>query len=106
MMYGLNERDLKYIFKALKEWPEVEKVIIFGSRAMGNHKKGSDIDLAVSGQEVNETICNRISAKLNEEAPLPFFVEVINYRSIDNQALKQHIQNHGIKKKKKKDKTI
>jgi uncharacterized protein len=96
MMYGIQERDMEYIHAALGKWPEVEKAIIFGSRAMGNHKKGSDIDLAIAGQKVTETICNKISSQLNEEDPIPFFVEVINYKNIKNQALKEHIQNHGV----------
>ncbi len=38
-MFGLLDRDIKYINKALKQYDEVEKAIIFGSRAMGNYKK-------------------------------------------------------------------
>jgi len=39
-MYGLRERDLEYIYVTLSKWPQVEKAIIFGSRALGNYKKG------------------------------------------------------------------
>lgn len=95
-MYGLRKRDLEYIYAALAKWPQVEKAIVFGSRAIGNYKKGSDIDLAITGQKVKESICNKISEQLNEEYPIPFFVEVINYNTITNQALKEHIQNYGI----------
>jgi predicted nucleotidyltransferase len=95
-MYGLKERDLEYIHAALVNWPQVEQAIIFGSRALGNYKKGSDIDLAITGQKVKESMCKKISEQLNEEYPIPFFVEVINYNTINNQALKEHIQNHGI----------
>lgn len=38
-MFGLLDRDILYINKALEEFDEIEKVIIFGSRAMGNYKK-------------------------------------------------------------------
>ena len=38
-MYGLLDRDIKYIIKALEQHDEIEKAIIFGSRAMGNYKK-------------------------------------------------------------------
>jgi predicted nucleotidyltransferase len=95
-MYGLRERDLENIYAALREWPQVEKAIIFGSRALGNYKKGSDIDLAITGDKVEENLCKRISEQLNEEYPIPFFVEVTNYNTINNKALKEHIQNHGI----------
>ena len=45
-MFGLLDRDIKYIIKALEQHDEIEKAIIFGSRAMGNYKKGSDVDIA------------------------------------------------------------
>ena len=38
-MCGLLGRDIKYIIKALEQHDEIEKAIIFGSRAMGNYKK-------------------------------------------------------------------
>ena len=46
-MYGLLERDIRYIKKALEQCEEIEKAIIFGSRAMGNYKNGSDVDIVV-----------------------------------------------------------
>ena len=51
-MYGLLDRDIKYIIKALEQHDEIEKAIIFGSRAMGNYKKGSDVDIAIIGENV------------------------------------------------------
>ena|SRR6056297_1738681 len=60
IMYGLRERDLEYIHAALSKCPQVEKAIIFGSRALGNYKKGSDIDLAKRGKKINESICKKI----------------------------------------------
>lgn len=47
-MYGLLDKDINYIINTLIRFPEVEKAIIFGSRAMGNYKKGSNIDLAIA----------------------------------------------------------
>jgi len=95
-MYGLRKRDLENIYAVLSKWSQVEKAIIFGSRALGNYKKGSDIDLAITGKKVEESICKKVSEQLNEEYPIPFFVEVINYNTIKNQALKEHIQKYGI----------
>ena len=72
-MYGLLERDLKYILEAIHKYPEIEKAIIFGSRAMGNYKLGSDVDVALKGENVNRTTVIRLSDDLNEEYPLPYF---------------------------------
>ncbi|QQY80281.1 hypothetical protein EDD65_103110 [Keratinibaculum paraultunense] len=50
-MYGLLERDFKFILKAINGYPEIEEVIIFESRAMENYKKGLGIDLALKGEK-------------------------------------------------------
>ena len=93
-MYGLLERDLKCIFQAVSKYPEIREVIIFGSRAMGNFKAGSDVDLALKGKIDRKTV-NRLSDDLNEEQPLPYFFDVISYEDISNHELKNHIDTVG-----------
>lgn len=93
-MYGLLERDLKCILQAIRNYPEIQEVIIFGSRAMGNFKTGSDVDLALKGKVDRKTI-NRLSDDLNEEQPLPHFFRVISYEDISNRELKDHIDTVG-----------
>ena len=75
-MYGLLERDLKFILEAISGYSEIEEVIIFGSRAMGNYKKGSDIDLALKGEKVDQSVVRRLSDELEEEYPLPYFFDI------------------------------
>ena len=94
-MFGLLERDLKYILKAVKKYSEIEEVIIFGSRVMGNYKKGSDVDIALKGEYVNRKVVCRLSDDLNEEYPLPYFFDVVNYNDVSNEELKRHIDNVG-----------
>lgn len=94
-MFGLLERDLKYILEAVKKYSEIEEVIIFGSRAMGNYKKGSDVDIALKGKYVNRKVVCRLSDDLNEEYPLPYFFDVVNYNDVSNEELKRHIDNVG-----------
>ncbi|MDD2498976.1 MAG: nucleotidyltransferase domain-containing protein, partial [Desulfitobacteriaceae bacterium] len=53
MKFGLRESDLAYIISAIKELSEIEKAVIFGSRAKGNYKPGSDIDLAIYGDRIS-----------------------------------------------------
>ena len=95
MAFGLTEKDIELIRSAVKEHLEIEKVVVFGSRAMGNHKKGSDIDLAVKGNRVSFRTISRLGAQLNEELPLPYEFDVIDYASIDTPALKEHIDSSG-----------
>lgn len=94
-MYGLLERDLDYIRKALESFPEIEKAFVFGSRAMGNYKKGSDVDLAIIGEKVTLGTVRNLFDMLNEEYPLPYFFDVINCTDLENNELMKHIQQYG-----------
>lgn len=49
-------RDIEYIKKALIKFNEIEEAVVFGSRAMGNYKKGSDIDIVIIGELVTSKI--------------------------------------------------
>ena len=94
-MFGLTEKDIELIRSAITVHSEIEEVLVFGSRAMGNHKNGSDVDLAVKGDGVSLRTVSRLAAQLNEELPLPYQFDVIDYASIDTPALKGHIDLLG-----------
>lgn len=94
-MFGLLDRDLNYIMSAFRQYPEVEAVIVFGSRALGNFKTGSDVDLAVKGRGVDQALIRRLSFELNEVCPLPYFFDVVNYDEITNPGLREHIDQFG-----------
>ena len=94
-MFGLLQRDMDYIKECILEFPEIEAVIIFGSRAIGNYKKGSDVDLAIIGKEASRDTIIKLSDGLNERYPLPYFFDVLDYKEIDNDKLKEHIDSEG-----------
>lgn len=94
-MFGLLDKDIEYIKKAFEKFEEIERVIIFGSRAMGSYKKGSDVDIAVIGKRVSSSIILRLDEYLNEEYPLPYFFDIIHYNKIENKNLKHHIDTMG-----------
>ena len=93
-MYGLTPNDLKMILSVFKKYPDIKQVFIFGSRAMGNFKPGSDIDIAVKG-DVSEEVISLISIELNERLPMPYKFDVLAYNLIENEDLKKHIDQYG-----------
>lgn len=95
MRFGLSENDEKHILQALTQFPEIEQAVIFGSRALGNYKPGSDVDLAITGAAVTRKIVLWLRAMLNGDLPLPYFFDVAHYEKISNDALKQHIDREG-----------
>ncbi|MGL4911750.1 MAG: nucleotidyltransferase family protein [Romboutsia sp.] len=94
-MFGLLDRDISYIHKALEQFNEIEKAIVFGSRAMGNYKKGSDIDIAILGKDVTNKTIFGLDDYLNEVYPLPYFFDIIQYDLITNEKLREHINEEG-----------
>jgi predicted nucleotidyltransferase len=96
MKHGIYNRSFQIIYERLRKEPEIEKAVLFGSRAMGNAKKGSDIDIAIFGKDINQELIDKISTKLNQEEPIPYFIDIIDYKTINNEKLKQHIDEHGV----------
>lgn len=93
---GLLKEDVQAIVAAAQALPEIEAVILFGSRAKGNHKPGSDVDLAIKGKNVSYQTAVKLSGVLNEEAPLPYFFDVVAYNTINETNLIEHIDRVGI----------
>ena len=94
--FGLRTEDIREISHYLKEFPEIEKCIIFGSRAKGSYKSGSDVDIALKGEKVTDEVSDRLNLLLNETSSMPYYFDVLNYNSISNEKLKEHIDRIGI----------
>ncbi len=94
--FGLKQSDLQNIIAVIQQQDEVEEAIIFGSRAKGNYKAGSDIDIALKGGQVNHITTTNISYTLNEETLLPYKFDVLNYHTIANEDLVKHIDRIGV----------
>lgn len=94
-MFGLSQNEVAYIVETLQLYPSIKKAVIFGSRAKGNYKKASDIDIALFGDQLDQIVLE-ISGKLNDQGPLPYKIDVLAYSTIDNNALRDHIDRVGI----------
>jgi len=93
-MFGLKPEEIKLIQSVFQRHSEVNEAVLFGSRAMGNYKPGSDIDIALKGA-LNLSIVLSISAELNERIPLPYKFDIVDYTSISHHPLRKHIDSHG-----------
>ena len=94
MTPGLSSKELDVIFSVFKKFPGIQEAILFGSRAMGTFKPGSDVDIALKGRLTLQDVA-RVKALLEEESPLPYLFDVVDYRTIETPAFKEHIDNHG-----------
>lgn len=94
MKFGLSESDIATIQEVIAQFPAVERAVIFGSRAKGTAARGSDIDIALFGNNL-EDITSKIHYQLEEETLLPYFFDVLDYQQLKNQNLKDHIDRVG-----------
>jgi predicted nucleotidyltransferase len=95
MNFGLTDNQLDEIIKIISRFEEIESAVFFGSRALNNHKEASDVDIAIKGSRVTIEIAIKVHSLL-EETNIPFFFDVLNYNSLNNEELKFQIDKHGI----------
>lgn len=93
--FGLSQKSLSEIVGILRRYPEIYEAKIFGSRAMDNYKKGSDIDIALFGEGISLSSILKLKNDF-EESSLPYFIDIIKYDTINNADLKKHIDQNGI----------
>jgi uncharacterized protein len=94
-MFGLNENNIKEIKVVIGQFPEVQPAKIFGSRAKGNYKHGSDVDIALFGNTMSNAVALKIAGILNEDTNMPYHFDVLNYNHLKNSELIDHIDRVG-----------
>ena len=91
---GLTRRDRDLIRDVLARYPDVRRVTLFGSRAMGTFGRGSDIDLALEGRDLDAHTLTRIATEL-EDSDLPYKVDLLLRDEQLEPKLEAHIRRHG-----------
>ena len=94
-LYGLSLPQIEKIKSVLRCYPQIKEAILYGSRAKGNYRPGSDIDLTLKGADLTLKILNRISIEL-DDLLLPWFFDLSIFEQIDNEELLQHIKRVGV----------
>ena len=92
--YGLNERTVARIGEVLARFPEVDRAIIFGSRAKGTYKPGSDVDLALAGDGLGWQKLGQIDNAL-DDLLLPYRFSLVHYGDKLDSEVAAHIQRVG-----------
>jgi predicted nucleotidyltransferase len=92
--FGLPQTTTCTIREILAKVPAVEKAVIYGSRAKGNDRPGSDIDLTLIGQGLDLDMLGKIATQL-DESPIPYQVDLSLFDQIDHAGLRDHIERVG-----------
>lgn len=94
MSFGLPNILIEKIHKILQNHSEVQEAIIYGSRAMGNYREGSDIDLVLKGRLLTEDIRDQIYWEI-DGLNSPYTIDLSIYHEVTSQELIQHIDKVG-----------
>jgi len=92
--FGLNEGYLDKIREVLRQNSKIKSASIFGSRAKGNYKPHSDVDIALYG-DCDTLDIERVLCEL-EELPVVYSFDLLSYNAIDNPDLREHIDRVGV----------
>jgi predicted nucleotidyltransferase len=93
--FGLSDTTVAAIREVFADYPSIISAVLYGSRAMGNFKPGSDIDLTLIGHDLNLSLVSEIAARL-EELPIPYQIDLTAWEHIDHTPLKEHIERVGV----------
>jgi len=95
MKYGLPDATIQSICNVLARYPQVERAILYGSRAKGTYKSGSDIDLTLQGTK--ELTLDVLYSILNDidDLVLPYTIDLSLFEDIHDPALLDHIRRRG-----------
>lgn len=93
--FGLTESTIGKIAAVFSQHPEIEKAVLYGSRAKGNWRRGSDIDLTLMGDQLSYALLSRIEIQI-DDLLLPYSVDLSLFKHIDNPDLVDHIQRVGV----------
>ena len=92
-MFGIYAESLQKVLEILQSYPAIDQVLIYGSRANGNFREGSDIDLTFKGKITSDEL-DDIRQKLDDSF-IPYIFDLSRFKDIKNQNLLDHINRVG-----------
>lgn len=95
MNHGLSAETVQAIQSVLARFPAVERAVLYGSRAKGNFRKGSDIDLTLIGPKIDRSLVSEIALEMDELA-VPYKMDVCAMAHLTHDGLIDHIRRVGV----------
>ncbi|MBI2257801.1 MAG: nucleotidyltransferase domain-containing protein [Flavobacteriia bacterium] len=95
MKFGLTEDTITKINSVFENHPEVEQVIIYGSRAKGTYREGSDIDITLKGNELSYTLLSKINQEI-DDLNTPYLFDISIFDKLNSPDLEEQIGRVGL----------
>ena len=94
MKFGLSDTVIKELQDVFRRHANIKKVLIFGSRSKGNYRAGSDIDLAVIGNDIDYNLLLSILCEI-DDLELLYSVDLLDYQKKKGTSIGDHIDRVG-----------
>ena len=95
MKFGLSDQTVDRIHSVFVKYPQIEKAILYGSRATGAYRKGSDIDLTLCGEGLTHRVLSKIDTDL-DDLLLPYTIDISDFSKIGNPEMVAQIERVGV----------
>lgn len=95
MKYGLADTAWDKLQNLFALHDKIRQVILYGSRAKGNHKPFSDVDIILTGDELTQQDLNQIVLEV-DDLLLPYQFDIAIFQNLTNPELIDHIRRRGI----------
>ena len=92
-MFGIYPKSYQEILVIFEDCLSIDEVVIYGSRAKGNYREGSDIDITLKGDVTKEDL-NKLWLKLDDSF-IPYKFDISIYKDLKSQSLIEHIERVG-----------
>lgn len=94
MKFGLDKVTIDRINSVFMKYPEIEVVVIYGSRAKGNYREGSDIDISLKGKEITDETRTRVCQEI-DDLNTPYLFDISIFHTLKSESLIEHINRVG-----------
>lgn len=94
-MYGIKDSEFELLQAVFRKHENIEKVVLYGSRAKGNYKPFSDVDITLFGEKLTRSDLNKIALDI-DDLLLPYQFDISIFKSLKNKDLIDHILRVGI----------
>ncbi|MFI3304816.1 MAG: nucleotidyltransferase domain-containing protein [Rikenellaceae bacterium] len=92
--FGISEAKVARLHSVFALFPEIEQVVIYGSRAKGNYSAFSDVDITLKGSMLTPTILTKL-VFIIDDLLLPYEFDISIYQDIKNPDVIDHIDRVG-----------
>jgi predicted nucleotidyltransferase len=95
MNHGLSPETVAKICTVFSKHPEIERALLYGSRAKGTYKPGSDIDLTLLGEDLSQALLSQILDEI-DDLFLPYMMDLSIFDTLNHEQLQSHIRRVGL----------